>query len=74
MDSFFKFSYPSLEASRTFFRRILAYMNFTLDSKDISVGKNKKSDFYELWQQHRQLRRMEMSEALHDIYDEGYLH
>ena len=37
-----------------------------------SVGTNKKSDFYELWQQHRQLKTMEMSEAWADIYYEGY--
>ena len=28
-----------------------------------SVGENKNSDFYELWQEHRQLKIMEMSEA-----------
>ena len=34
----------------------------------------KKSDFYELWQQHKQLKTMEMSEALPDTLDEGYIH
>ena len=31
-------------------------------------------DFYELWQQHKQLKATEMSEALSDIYNEGYIH
>ena len=36
-------------------------------------GKNEKSDFYKLWQQHRQLKTMEMNEAylvfsMGDIY------
>ena len=34
----------------------------------------KKSDFYELWQQHQQLKTMEISEAWPDNYDEGYVH
>ena len=38
------------------------------------VGANEKNYFYELWQQHKQLKTMEMSEALPDIYDEGYIH
>ena len=35
--------------------------------------KKKKKDFYELWQQHKQLKTMEMSEAWPDTYDEGYI-
>ena len=31
-----------------------------------------KNDFYELWQQHRQWKTMEMSEASLDTYNEGY--
>ena len=34
----------------------------------------KKKDFYELWQQCKQLKTMEMSEAWHDSFDEGYIH
>ena len=33
-----------------------------------------KSDFYELWQQHKQLKTMEMSEAWLDTFDEEYIH
>ena len=37
-------------------------------------GTNKKSDFYELWQQHKQLKTIEMSEASPDTFDERYIH
>ena len=33
-----------------------------------------KNDFYELWQQHKQLKTMGMSEAWPDIFYEGYRH
>ena len=33
---------------------------------------NEKSDFYELWQQHKQLKTMEISETWSDTFDEGY--
>ena len=33
-----------------------------------------ESDFYELWQQHKQLKTMQMSEAWPDISFEGYIH
>ena len=36
-----------------------------------SVSTNKKS---ELWQLHKHLKTMEMSEASPDTYDEGYIH
>ena len=36
-----------------------------------SVGKNEKSNFYELWQYLKQLKSMKMSEAWPDIYKEG---
>ena len=34
----------------------------------------KKSDFYELWQQHKQLKTMDMNEAWPDIFYERYIH
>ena len=37
-------------------------------------GTNEESDFYELWQQHKQLKTMEMNEAWPDIFYEGYIH
>ena len=39
-------------ASGTFLQQLLAYLNFTLKSEDLSFRyKQKKSDLYELWQQ-----------------------
>ena len=38
---------------------------------DIKINANEKSDFYELWQQHKQLKTIEMSEAGPDTFDEG---
>ena len=35
---------------------------------------NEKSNFYELWQQQKQLKTMEMSEAWPDTFGEGYIH
>ena len=37
------------------------------------VGTNERSCFYELWQQHKQLKTMEMNEGWPDTYDEGYI-
>ena len=48
-------------------------MNFTSDSEDLFCwDKQKKNYFYELWQQHKQLKTIEMSAAWPDTYDEGY--
>ena len=37
-------------------------------------GTIKKSNLYELWQQHKQLQTMEMSKAWPDTFDEEYKH
>ena len=57
MDSFVLLAYASLAASRTFLQQLQTCLNFTLESED------KKSDFYELVHQHKQLKTMEMNEA-----------
>ena len=62
MDSFVLLAYASLAASRTLSQQLLACLNFSLDSEDLSFW-YKESDFYELWQQHKQLKIMEMSET-----------
>ena len=62
MDSFVLLAYASLAASRTLLQRLLACLNFTLES-DYPFGTNEKSDFYELWQQQKQLKTMEMNET-----------
>ena len=38
----------------------------------IRWGMKQKSDFYELWQQRKQLKHLEMSEAWLGTYDEGW--
>ena len=44
----------SLTASRTLFQQLLACLNFTLDLADLFyLHKQKKSNLYELWQQHK---------------------
>ena len=63
MDSFVFVAYASLTASRTLMQQLLACLNFTLDSEDLFCWYKRKSDFYELWQQHKQLKTMEMSEV-----------
>ena len=67
-------SYASLAASVTLSQLLLACLNFTLESEDLSFRYKQKSDFYELWQQHKQLKTMEMNEAWPDIFYEGYIH
>ena len=39
-----------------------------------SVVKNERSNFYVLWQQHKQLKTMDMNEAVPKTYNEGYIH
>ena len=59
----------SLVASRTFLQRFLiplltiSCLNFTLDVENHYVDINERSDFYELWLQHKQLKIIEMNEA-----------
>ena len=57
IDSYALLAYASLAASRSLLRQLLASL------KIYSVGTDKKSDFYELWQQHKQLKTLEMSQA-----------
>ena len=48
-----------LAASRRLLEQLLlACLNFTLDTEDLFL-KSGRSDFYELWQQHKQLKTME---------------
>ena len=47
---------------------------FAMINKIFSVGKNEKNDFFEIWQQHKLLKTMEMSEVWPDTYDEVYIH
>ena len=56
-------AYASLTASTTLLQRLLACLNFTLESEELSFGAKEKRGFHELWQQRKQLKTMEMSEA-----------
>ena len=40
----------------------------------ILLVQTKKSDFYELWQWHKPLKTMEISEVWPDTDDEGYIY
>ena len=73
MDSFALLAFAILAASRTLLQWLLAYLKFTLEAEDLSIWYKQKSDFYELWQQHKLLKTMEMSEAWPDIFYEGYI-
>ena len=69
LDSIALVAYASLAASRTLFQW-LACLNFILD---LCWFKQKKY-FYELWQQHKFLKTMEMREVWPETYNEGYIH
>ena len=53
MDSFVLLAYASSSASRNLSQRLLACLNFTLESEDVSFWFKRKKYFYELWQQHK---------------------
>ena len=63
MDSFVLVAYASLAASRTLLQRLLACLNFTSDSEHLFCWYKRKYDFFELWQQHKLLQTIEMSEV-----------
>ena len=50
------------------------YELYFKNQKIYPFGTNEKGDFYELWQQHKQLKIIGMSEAWADIFYEGYIH
>ena len=62
MDPFILVAYASLTASRTLLQQLPASLNFPLDSVDLFCYYKQKKDFYELWQQHKLLKTIEMSE------------
>ena len=62
-----------MAASETLLQQLLAFLNFNLDSEDLFFCFKRKNWFYELWQQQKQLKAMEMSEAWPNIYNEEYI-
>ena len=74
MDSFALLAYASLADLRTLLQRLLAYLNFTLESEIYPFATNENNDFYGLWQQHKKLKTMEMMDvAWPDIFYTGYI-
>ena len=66
-------TYAIFAASSTLLQKSIACLNITVQ-KIYSTGTNKKNDFYQLWEQHKQLKAIEMIEFWSDIYNEGYTH
>ena len=66
MDCFVLLVYPSSAASGTLLEWLLVSLDFTLDSEDLFNWYKQKSDFYELWHQHKLLKTMEMNVAWPD--------
>ena len=60
MGSFVLLAYASLLASRTFLQGLLASLNLLHVQKIYSVSTNEKSNFYQLRQQDKQLKTMEV--------------
>ena len=74
MNSFVLEAYSSLAASRTLSQKLPACLKFTLDSEDLPCWYEQKSDFSEVWQEHKQLKTMEICEVWPDTYDEECMH
>ena len=63
MELFILLAYASLA---TLLQQLVSCMKFTLDTKDLFCCYKHKNDFYEQWQQHKQLKTMEMDMAWPD--------
>ena len=72
MDSFVLLAYASFAASRTFLQQLLVCLNFRI--RRFILLLQTKSDFYELWQQHKQLKTMMMNETWLGTSYEGYIY
>ena len=53
----------SLTASRTLLQQFLTCLDFTLDSEDLFCWYRQKTCFYELWQEQKHLKTMNISEV-----------
>ena len=54
-------------------KKVIVSFVLLLQTQIYSFGTNKESDFFELWQQHKHLKTMDMSEAWPDAYDGKYI-
>ena len=69
IDPFGLLAEASLAASRTLWWWLIVCLNFTLDTKALFCWYKQ-----ELWQQHKQLKTVEMNDAWPNIYNAGYIH
>ena len=74
MDSFVLVAYANLENFKNPFATIIYMSELYFRFRRFIVGTNEKRDFYELWQHHKMLNTMEMSEVWPNTHDEGYIH
>ena len=74
MDSFYLLAEASLAASKTLVQWLLVPELYFRFGRFTLLVQTKRSDFYELWQEHKQLKTMEMSKAWPDIFIEGYIY
>ena len=74
MDCFVLLAYASLKLKEPFCNDYYPVWTLLQIKKIYSVGTKKKSDFFELWQLHKQLKTMEMSQAWPNTFDKGYIH
>ena len=63
MDPFYLVGYANLADSRTLLQQLLACLNFPLGSEDLFCWYKQKKLFYELWQQHKLLKTMDVTEV-----------
>ena len=63
MDSFVLVAYENLENFKNPFATIINLSELYFRFRRFIVGTNEKRDFYELWQHHKMLNTMEMSEV-----------
>ena len=54
-------------------QQLLAFLNLTLDSEDLSFFYKQKSHFYELWHQYKEPKNMEINETSPDFLYERYI-
>ena len=74
MDSFCSSSIWMIGSFKNPFATITSLSKLYFRFRKFTLSTNKKSYFYEPWQQHKQLKTMEMSEVWPDTYNEGYIH
>ena len=73
IQSFVLLAFARFVASRTLLQWLVTCLNLALDADFTILLVKAKTDFHELWQQHKQLKIMQTSEDWPDIYDDEYI-